>query len=195
MFNPAGNCRVEFFFNNPTYVPDQRLEIMKKTLAVLLGTVLTFTGVGFGTGKVFLATEAKADVVDHDGATSAEDHGGGHGGGHGETEAAKDVVIEVGRVMVPIYKARTITYVIAQVGVSMPDNDEASFLRSEAGATEIRNDIIGAMMQLEKSPILNGPSIDSEKLSEHVLSSLEDDYSGIKDVLFLSLTKTETSRG
>ncbi|EPX78038.1 hypothetical protein [Salipiger mucosus] len=162
---------------------------MKKTLGILLGTVMVFSSAGFAAGTFLIGNGTPAH------ASTGQETASGDGHGEPAPKKTENLVVEVGRVMVPIYKARSITYVVAQVGLSMPESEEADFFRSEQGATQVRNDIISSMMHLAESPILNGPDIDSDKLSGHVLAALEEDYQDVEDVLFISLTKRDVARG
>lgn len=163
---------------------------MKKTLAVFLGTTLIFSGAGFGAGK-FLFTPADASI------TSEEDVAKKHEEEYAEKEKEKEpVVIDIGRVMVPIYRAKSIRYVVANMAISVEDNEKkVTFLKSEEGKTKVRNYIITTMMHLaEKTSVLSKPNIDSEELSELVYAGIQDEFEGVNEILFLNLVQTETKR-
>lgn len=163
---------------------------MKKTLAMVLGTTLVFSGAGFGAGK-FLFTPADASIsLDNGHAEAIEEK-------HAKEENVKEpVVIDIGRVMVPVYRAKSIRYVVANMAISVGDDKKAEFLKTEEGKTKVRNYIITTMMHLaEKTNVMNKPDIDTDELSELLYAGIEGDFEGVNEILFLSLVQTETKRG
>jgi flagellar basal body-associated protein FliL len=162
---------------------------MKKTLAMVLGTTLVFSGAGFVGGK-FLLTPADASISADSG------HGEVKEDKHAKKEEAKEpVVIDIGRVMVPVYRAKSIRYVVANMAISVGDEKKSEFLKTEEGKTKVRNYIITTMMHLaEKTTVMNKPDIDTEELSELVYAGIGSEFEGVNEILFLNLVQTETKR-
>jgi flagellar basal body-associated protein FliL len=168
--------------------------MMNKSLLMVLGISVMFAGVGAGAGTFLSSAAATAEAE----AVHAE-------GEEGETtekvekaekdEKAKEpVVVEIGRVMVPVYKPRSISYVVANVAVSVTDDKKADFYKTEAGATKVRNHIITAMVEFSETPILSGAELDSDKISGLVKTAINSEFQEIDEVLFVSLLKTDMAR-
>ncbi|MBO9428648.1 hypothetical protein [Sulfitobacter sp. R18_1] len=162
---------------------------MKKALVMFLGTTLVFSGAGFGAGKL-LFTPADASI------SSAEEHVSGEKEDHGKYEKEKEpVVINIGRVMVPVYRAKSVRYVVANMAVSVTDEKKAEFLQTEEGKTKVRNYIITTMMHLsEKTSVMNKPNIDQKELSDLVFAGIHEEFEEVNEILFLNLVQTETKR-
>ena len=168
--------------------------MMNKSLLMVLGVSVVFAGVGAGAGTFLSSTAAtteaeavaEADIEGEQAKKESKDS---------EKEKAKEpVVVEIGRVMVPVYKPRSITYVVANVAVSVTDDKKADHYKTEAGATEVRNHIITAMVELSETPILAGAELDSDKISGLVKTAIHPDFQEIDEVLFVSLLKTDMGR-
>jgi hypothetical protein len=125
---------------------------------------------------------------------SKKHKGDAHSDDHAEM-AKEDVIVEIGRVLVPIYKPRSIDYVVAVVDLSISDDESAKFLNSDVGAEKAKADILYAMMKLTTNPILDAKSIDSAELSSILKEVLQKDYVGLEKVMFSSLSKTSIERG
>lgn len=162
---------------------------MKKTLAMVLGTTLVFSGTGYGAGKLLL-TPADASISAEAGVDEAKVEK------HTKKEEAKEpVVIDIGRLMVPMYRAKSIRYIVANMAISVEDEKKVEFLKSEEGKTKVRNYVITTMMHLaEKTSVLNKPNIDTDELSELVYAGIEEEFEGVNQILFLDLVQTETRR-
>ena len=163
---------------------------MKKTLAMVLGTTLVFSGAGFGAGKVLFTPSAADASISVDDVHDLENKEA-----HSSSEELKPVVVDIGRIMVPIYRAKTIRYVVANMAISVDDASKVEFMETEEGKTKVRNYIITTMLTLaEKTSVMNKPNIDTDELSDLVHAGIKDEFKEINDILFLSLVQTETKR-
>ncbi len=166
---------------------------MKNVWAVLLGTTVIFAGTGFSVGKFVIGPAEAAQV---EGEVAALDHeGSSEDGDHAGAEKVEPTVVEIGRVMVPVYGARTIRYVVANMAVAVSGEENADFIKTEAGTTKVRDEIISTMMAIgEKTDKLSGVNIDSTELSEMVFAGIQQEFEFVGEVLFLNLMHTDMKR-
>ncbi|MBY6006467.1 hypothetical protein KUV62_21260 [Salipiger bermudensis] len=143
-----------------------------------------------------------------------EEEGGGHGhspsqadAGHGakpEHQSASLIrkdpfgdtsVVRLGRVSVPVYRPNSVTYVVSEVGVAMRDRETAEVFNVAENASRLRDVILASMHKAAGTSAMQGPSIDTEKLTKTLVSDLKADFGdGVSDVLFLSLIKADVPR-
>jgi flagellar basal body-associated protein FliL len=168
--------------------------MMNKSLLMVLGISVAFAGVGAGAGT-FLSSAAATAEAEAVAAEGDAEHAEAEEGKDAEKEEVKEpIVVEIGRVMVPVYKPRSISYVVANVAISVTDDKKAELYKTEAGATKVRNHIITAMVELSETPILAGAELDSGKISDLVKTAIHPDFQEIDEVLFVSLLKTDMAR-
>jgi|GEM_PF-1025743 hypothetical protein len=143
-----------------------------------------------------------------------EEEGGGHGNapsqadaGHGASPEHKSAslirkdpfgdssVVRLGRVSVPVYRPTSVTYVVSEVGVAMRDRETAEVFNVAENASRLRDVILASMHKAAGTSAMQGPSIDTEKLTQTLVSDLKADFGeGVSDVLFLSLIKADVPR-
>jgi flagellar basal body-associated protein FliL len=104
-------------------------------------------------------------------------------------------VVQLGRMTVPVYKAKSVTYVVADFGVAVSNTEEASHYELAENSARLRDAILTTMHKVAGSNMLKGPSINSDELAEKMTSDLKKDFGGVEDVLLLSLYKTDIPRG
>ena len=119
---------------------------------------------------------------------------GGHGTGHGTAPADAAEVVRLGHMTIPVHKSNTITYVVADFGVSVDGPETAEHYAIAENATRLRDQILQAMTRAAERPVLRGAVIDSDELSRTIQSDLEGEFTDIDDVLFLSLYKQDVPR-
>lgn len=143
-----------------------------------------------------------------------EEEGGSHAqspsqadAGHGDEAAPKTAslarkdpfgdssVVRLGRVSVPVYRPNSVTYVVSEVGVAMRDSETAQVFNVAENASRLRDVILASMHKAAGTSTMQGPSIDTEKLTKTLVSDLKADFGeGVSDVLFLSLIKADVPR-
>ena len=119
---------------------------------------------------------------------------GAHGTGHGTAPADAAEVVRLGHMTIPVHKSNTITYVVADFGVSVDGPETAEHYAIAENATRLRDQILQAMTRAAERPVLRGAVIDSDELSRTIQSDLEGEFTDIDDVLFLSLYKQDVPR-
>jgi hypothetical protein len=117
----------------------------------------------------------------------------GHGAAAGD-EMSDSRVVQVGRISVPVYKPHSVTYVVADFGVAVEDEEDVARYSVAENATRLRDAILTSMHRVAETPMLKGPAIDSDELADVVAGDLKPDFDGVKGVLFLSLHKTDVPR-
>lgn len=169
---------------------------MKKALVTILGVGILSGGIGAGAGTFLSASTATASEELIPAHAIGEDHEdkGHEDKGHGKDEKFEPVVVEVGRLMVPIYKPNSISYVVANLAVSVTDEKKAEHFATEAGATEVRNEVLTAMHHLAETPIMAGATLDTGKIADLVQKAISPSFKEIDEVLFVSLLKTDMGR-
>lgn len=143
-----------------------------------------------------------------------EEEGGTHGdapsqadAGHGADPEQQSVslirkdpfgdssVVRLGRVSVPVYRPSSVTYVVSEVGVAMRDRETAEVFNVAENASRLRDVILASMHKAAGTSAMQGPNIDTEKLTKTLVSDLKADFGeGVSDVLFLSLVKADVPR-
>ena len=119
--------------------------------------------------------------------------------GHGKAKAvtpgkiSKDVV-KLGSMMVPVYKAASVTYVVADFGVAMPDAQTAAHYRIAENATRLRDAIMTSFREASEHPKMKRAAIDSDWLSATLTNDLRTSFAEAQEVLFLSLIKKDVPR-
>lgn len=188
---------------------------MKKTIMMTVGAVALFAGIGFGVGTVVggsadAQTSKAGTEITHDNNTSENsdhnkdttehassdtgDHSNASDGDHGEKKK-EPVVVEIGRVMVPIYNPRSITYVIAELGFSISDPKKADSYKEEGYVNKVRNDVLEVMVKMSETEVFNELYVDTDAISFSLHQALKKEYDYIDEVLFLNFVKQELKRG
>lgn len=103
-------------------------------------------------------------------------------------------VVRLGRLTVPVYGAKSITYYVADFGVSVTDLDKASHYYDAQNAARVRDQIVTTMHTVAETQLMRGPEVDSAKLAERVSVDLRNQFQGIENFIFLSLYKTDVPR-
>lgn len=103
-------------------------------------------------------------------------------------------VVKLGSMMVPVYKPRSVTYVVADFGVSMPDAETAAHYRIAENAARLRDSILSAFHQAADNPRMKRAALDSDWLSSKLTSDLQSEFTEAQEVLFLSLYKRDVPR-
>lgn len=109
-----------------------------------------------------------------------------------ETE---DHVVKLGRMTVPVYKASSITYFVADFGVAVTNLDLASHYYDGQNAVRLRDQIMATLHTVAETQMMRGPEVDSDAVAERVTQDLRKSFGGIEDFIFLSLYKTDVPRG
>lgn len=136
----------------------------------------------------------------HAGQAAAQPHetapqaaAGGHGAAPAEPDAPQ--VVSLGQMTVPVYKPSSVTYVVADFGVSVPDKSRAEHYRVPENAARLRDAILFSMTRAAGKPVMNGAAIDTEALSSAIQSEIAPSFGDdIDQVLFLSLYKMDVPR-
>ena len=116
--------------------------------------------------------------------------------GHAESTDPRPVdrVVQLGRITVPVQKARSVSYVVADFGISMQDGAMAEAFREPQAGLRLRSALLAAMAEATALPIMRGVSIDTEALSTHLARQMAREFDGVEDVLFLSFYKSDVPR-
>ncbi|KAF0674651.1 flagellar basal body-associated FliL family protein [Profundibacterium mesophilum] len=121
--------------------------------------------------------------------------------GAADTEAVKVAeaapqpkVVKLGRMTVPVYKPRSITYVVADFGISVPDEEKKAFYAVPENAARLRDAILTSLTEAASGTIMRGVAIDTDALSSALRDDLSTNFGGIDEVLFLAFYKKDVPR-
>ncbi|MFD1342042.1 hypothetical protein [Litorisediminicola beolgyonensis] len=103
-------------------------------------------------------------------------------------------VIMLGRITLPVQKARSVSYIVADLGVALPDPQIAESYSSPETAMRLRDAVLTELTKAAGGPDLKGASIDTDALSDRLRSVLAQSYADVEDVLFLSFYKADVPR-
>jgi hypothetical protein len=103
-------------------------------------------------------------------------------------------VIRLGQMTIPVEKANSVSYVVADFALKLESLELAEQYKRVEEATRIRDSLLTAMNLAAEGAVLRGVAIDSDALSSLIRDLLSKDYDGIDDVLFVSLYKQDVAR-
>jgi len=111
-----------------------------------------------------------------------------------EPEKTSKHVVKLGRMMVPVMKPQSVTYVVADFGVAMPDSDTAAHYRIAENAIRLRDSIMTSLKKAAEDPMMLRAALDSDWLSATITEDLRASFQEAQEVLFLSLYKKDVPR-
>jgi len=174
---------------------------MKKILILLVVLPVVCLSIGYGAGmylsKPSLGPENEAHSTekhetDHTAAAKSDDsdlHAG-----EARSGGAKPIVVKLGQMIVPVYKARSVTYVVMTLGVTVPNLAAAEYYNLGENASKLRDSIFVSLKISAEGRALRGVTIDTEKLSHDIMAEIKPKFSEINDVLFLAFYKKDVAR-
>lgn len=107
--------------------------------------------------------------------------------------AAGPHLIKLANVTQPVRKSASVSFVVADVAVSLRDAQSAAHYEIPQNAARLQAAIEQAMASAADTPILRGVNIDSHQLSGKLTQDLQADFSDVEDVLFLTLYKHDVA--
>lgn len=107
----------------------------------------------------------------------------------------ESIVVKLGKVMVPLYRSDIITYVIADLGVSIRGEKKADFYKDGNNKELVKSKILENMLSLSDTGVFSGPTVDTEYVSQRVRDELKEGFPEIDELLFLDLIKQDVVRG
>ncbi|MGR3497795.1 MAG: hypothetical protein ACU0E9_02705 [Limimaricola soesokkakensis] len=112
---------------------------------------------------------------------------------HAEPEAKP--LLEIGRLTVPVLKPRSITYVVADIALAMPEAAlVAKVEESPETMLRMRDAVLASLTEAATTPAMAGPAIDTEALSKRVLADLKAIGMPVEEVLFPNMFKQDVAR-
>lgn len=119
--------------------------------------------------------------------------------GYGDAEATGQdqtaFLLSIGRLTVPVLKPRSITYVVADIALAMPDAALVAQVRDTPETLmRMRDAVLTSLSEAATTPAMTGPAIDTEMLSGRVLADLKAMGMPIEEVLFPNLFKQDVAR-
>ncbi len=104
-------------------------------------------------------------------------------------------VVKLGRMTIPVQRARSVTYVVSDIGVSVADLETAAHFNVAENASRLRDAILVSMHRAAGTSVMKGPSIDTQELSDTLSADLKHDFgSKVDEVLFLTMFKADVPR-
>lgn len=170
---------------------------MKKKLLVLAAVPALFFGTGYGAGHLL---GGSADTATGDHTADAAGDNGGHVTAvsshevqlaEGTQQGAEPQVVNIGRMMVPVYRSNSVSYVVADFGVAISNPDYVSDYMTEANNVQLRDAIYQSLIRAASGPILAGAAIDTDALSRKIQADITPRFTEVSEVLFLSLYKQD----
>ncbi|ETX28885.1 flagellar basal body-associated FliL family protein [Roseivivax isoporae] len=182
---------------------------MFRILCLLVGLPTICVAAGFGAGLVF---ETPNDHASTSPATrhAAQERPAPHAETHAEAPAEDaDIVqaaarsdetalpkpmlegrvIRVGRMTVPVRKARSTSYIVVEFGIAMESPEQAQAYGTLDHTIRFRDALLVELTERAKSDAFKGPAIDTEALSAHLRDALAELQPGVEDVLLLQFYK------
>lgn len=188
---------------------------MTKKLMTILAVPLACLGLGYSAGIYILSSssaEAAPAPQDHQaanhgnpqGSDASDGHatdGSGHAdAGHSPRPASSTEtrvpgnVLRLGRMTVPVYRASSVTYVVADMGLSLETTARADDLRKDENFARVRSAVLAAMTDATQDTVLSGAETDTEALSGFVLEKLKSSFVSVEEVIFLDFYRQDVAR-
>jgi len=174
---------------------------MKKILGLLVILPAICLALGYGAGEYLSkSSHDNASVpADPDPAQTSEGHkGAADSDGHAKNDShgadGKPIIVKLGQMIIPVYKARSVTYIVTNLGVSVSDLGQAEYYNLGENGSRLRDAIFTELKLSADGRDLRGASIDTEKLSRNITAEVKPKFDGISDVFFLSFYKRDVAR-
>ena len=163
---------------------------MKQSLVMMAAVPIACLVAGYGAGKILTPAPSESAAVE----SAAELHLDAAAAGAHATEERGPYIVDLGSMTIPVYKPRSVTYIVAEFGVTLENRSSAVRYDMPEHATRLRDAILSAMSRAANGPMLKGVSIDTDTLSQVIHAELVKDHPAIQDVLFLSFIKKDVPR-
>ncbi len=165
---------------------------MKKSMSILIVLQVAFLALGYGAGT-YLNKPDDTERID------ATDSGDSHGSTPAQEEHASkaenaDIIVKLGQMIIPVYKPRSVTYVVINLGVAVDDLKMAEHYNIGENGVRLRDDIFATLKLSADGQKMRGAVIDTEYLTKSVTASVQQNFTGINDVLFLDFYKKDIAR-
>lgn len=98
-------------------------------------------------------------------------------------------LVKMANVTLPLRKSASVSFVVADLAVAVRDADSAARYEIPQNAARLQAAIEDAMIRASATPIMRGVTIDSASLSNKLTSVLQESFTDVEDVLFLTLYK------
>lgn len=111
-----------------------------------------------------------------------------------QADDQKSFVVKLGQMIIPVYKARSVTYIVTNLGVTVSDLGHAEYYNLGENGSRLRDAIFAELKISAEGRDLRGASIDTEKLSRDITLEVQPKFEGVSDVMFLSFYKRDIAR-
>ncbi|PYE84368.1 hypothetical protein [Pseudoroseicyclus aestuarii] len=166
---------------------------MKTTLVLLIGLPLLAGVAGYGGGM--LLAPPPPEVADSPALPDAAEAGAAPAVEHGARAKAAEgrLVIDLGRMTLPVQKPEAVRYVVLDLALAARDAQQAARLRG--GKVRLRDGILAALTAAAEGPALAGDPIDEAALRATIRAALPEGLAEGAEVLVLGLYSQEVPRG
>ena len=172
---------------------------MKKVISILVVLQVVFLVLGYGAGT-FLGSSDQAEEISsansdnsHESTAVSDNHSGDSADHNGKADS-KPIIVKLGQMLIPVYKPRSVTYVVINLGVSVDNMDTAEHYNIGENGVRLRDAIFTSLKQTADGRAMRGAVIDSENISKSITEGVQQKFAGINDVLFLDFYKKDIAR-
>ncbi|PCH98200.1 MAG: hypothetical protein COB84_02780 [Rhodobacteraceae bacterium] len=174
---------------------------MKKIVSLLVILPVLCLALGYGAGE-FLGkpshedASTAADPAHADETPENSDHttdSNEHASDDSHAEDNKPIVVRLGQMIIPVYKAHSVTYIVTSLGVTVTDLAHAEYYNLGENGARLRDAIFAELKLSADGRALRGVSINTEKLSHNITAEVQPKFDGVSDVLFLSFYKRDVA--
>lgn len=102
-------------------------------------------------------------------------------------------LVRMAHLTLPVRKPQSVTYVVAEVAVSLADAHSAAQYEIPQNASRLQAAIERAMDRAAGAGALGGVALDAEALSGRIVADLRDEFEGVEDLLFVTLYKHDVA--
>ncbi len=172
---------------------------MKKLICLLVVFPALCLATGYGAGKYLRKsadekTQKVADLPQTEADKSKQDSEHEATDNNSEAADAKPIIVKIGQIIIPVYKARSVTYIVTNLGVTVSDMERAKYYNLGENGARLRAAIFLVMKLISEGHDLRGASIDTAKLSHDITAELKPKFEGVSGVMFLNFYKKDIAR-
>ncbi len=145
---------------------------MKKILGLLVILPVVCLAMGYGIGEYLSKRSDDNASIVVDPANTDESHepteglsheagSDDHANSNSHADGQKAIVVKLGQMIIPVYKARSVTYIVTSLGITVSDLGHAEYYNLGENGSRLRDAIFAELKISAEGRDLRGASIDT----------------------------------
>ena len=101
-------------------------------------------------------------------------------------EEEKPILVDIGRITVPVFRPKNVTYLVVDMGVEIVGEDNAEKLEDALLASRLRADILASFVKLGDFGVFNEDDINEEYVNSKVYDVIHKKYDLVNKIVFMN---------